>query len=269
MGGGTGLFWFVVLVLPAIVGGIVALAKPPEFVTWINENSAWWSNHYATVKAREGVIAGLWSCLIWGVHKLHQWTASIEDDAVRAGVRFALFFCVASLSVVIIASLLYLAFVIALIAIGIWILAKIFGDENKPSYDEDDEPARPAAARKGRSHRRKDWLGNEYTEHLDENGRPAGRSDVKKNWLGKSYVETQDANGDVVETSRREKDWLGNEYVAHRNADGETTGESRDRQDWLGADYVEHRDAEGGERGRSRKQEDWLGNPYTEHEPRE
>lgn len=270
MGGGTGLFWFVVLIVPAMVGGVVALAKPPEFVAWINDKSSWWSDHYSAVKDREGLIAGLWGALIWGIHKLHQWTAQIEDDAVRAGTRFALFFCVATVSLIVIASLLYLAFILLVIVVGFWVLAQIFGDGNQGRREyEDDEPLRPSTSRKGRSRRRTDWLGNEYVEHLAEDGSRVGRSETKKDWLGNRYVETRNAEGDVVETSRREKNWLGDEFVEHRNAAGDKTGESRDRQDWLGNDYVEHRDAEGTERGRSRRQKDWLGDPYTEHEPRD
>jgi hypothetical protein len=274
MGGGTGLYWIIFLVLPALVGAVVALAKPPEFVAWINTTSAWWHNHYSVVKAKDGLIADLWGWLIWGVYKLHQGTEAIEDEAHRAGARFALFFFVASVSVIIIASLLYLAFILAVIAIGIWIFAAIFGDGDKSSPDEDyneREPRRrkPTAAREGRSVRREDWLGSEYTEHLDRDGRSAGRSEVKKDWLGNAYVETTNADGEVVETSSRGKDWLGADYVEHRNADGEKSGESRNSQDWLGNEYVEHRDADGIERGRSTKRSDWLGNDYTEHEPRE
>lgn len=273
MGGGSGLFLIIFLVLPAVVGTIVALAKPPEFVVWINKTSSWWHDHYAAVKAKDGLIVGLWAWLIWGIHKLHQWTESIQDEAIRAGARFGLFFCVAGLSVIIIASLLYIAFVLLVIAVGFWIFSAVFGDSSTSRDWEDEEDRRPRrkpmAAREGRSVRRTDWLGNPYTEHLDEDGRRVGRSEAKKDWLGNAYIETRNSDGEIVETSRREKDWLGNDYVQHRDSEGDKSGQSRASQDWLGNDYVEHRDADGNERGRSRKRQDWLGNDYTEHEPKD
>lgn len=270
MGGGIGLFWVILLVLSAGTGIFVAVAKPPEFVAWINDKSGWWNHHYASVKEKDGLIAGTWAALIWGVHKLHQGTESIADEANRAGTRFALFFCVVSVSLIVIASLIYLAIVIAMIVMGFWVLSKMFGDGDEPT-EEEPERRRTVAktARDGRSRQRTDWLGNKYTEHLDEDGRRAGRSEMKKDWLGNAYVETRNADGDIVETSRDRTDWLGGEYVEHRDADGDKSGESRDKQDWLGEDYVEHRDAEGVERGRSRERSDWLGNDYTEHESNE
>jgi hypothetical protein len=271
--GGTGLFWILCLFLPGTIGLVVALAKPPEFVAWINEKSEWWDSHYAAMQSRGGLLAGFWSVLIWGVHKLHRLTASIDDEAARAGVRFGLFFCVGSLSVIIIASLVYIAVGLALIAAGLWVFAKFLelGGVTSKSDDEEDEVRSrvPRSARAGRSRRRTDWLGNPYTEHLDEEGNRDGRTESKKDWLGNRYAETRNADGEVVERSRRRTDWLGRDYVEHRDEEGDKTGESRARQDWLGNDYTEHRDADGEERGRSRGRTDWLGNDYTEHEPRD
>ncbi|HEY5722208.1 MAG TPA: hypothetical protein VIT45_07785 [Allosphingosinicella sp.] len=273
MGGGIGSLWIIMLFLFAGAGIFVALAKPPEFVAWINDKSDWWDRHYASMKEKEGFIAGTWAAMIWGIHKLHQGTASIDDEAIRAGTRFALFFCVASVSLIVVASLIYLAIVIALLIIGFWILGMVFGDDKKQRDEEYEkepyQPRRPRAARAGRSRQREDWLGNKYTEHLDEDGSTIGRSEAKKDWLGNPYVETTNADGEVVETSRGRKDWLGNPYVEHRDAEDEKSGESRAEEDWLGNPFVEHRDEDGAESGRSRKKQDWLGNDYVEHEPKE
>lgn len=267
MGGGSGILWLLFLILPTIAGIFIGIVKPPEAVAWINDASAWWERHYSSVKARGGfIIGGLWRALIWGFHTLHRATEPVADEAVRAGMRVALFFFIGGVSLFVIASLIYLAVVLAMILIGFWILGKFLGWETSNGDPGRDYPA-PRASRKGTSRRRQDWLGDEYVEHLDENGRPVGRSDVRKDWLGDAYVERRNAEGEVVETSRGREDWLGDEYTEHRGVDGERTGESRDRKDWLGDDYVEHRDADNEVAGRSTRRRDWLGDPYTEHEP--
>jgi hypothetical protein len=258
----------ILLILPVVAGVIIAKVNSPETVAWVNNASAWWDRRYCAAKARGGgLFLGLWRALIWGFHKLHGATEGVADEAIRAGTRTASFFYIGGLSVLVIATVIYVAVVIALILFGLWVLFKIFGSDDSDSgsrgYTE------PRSARGGTSRRRKGWLGDEYVEHLDEDGRPAGRSEVKKDWLGDEYVERRNADGDIVETSRDRKDWLGDDYVEHRDADGRRTGASRDRKDWLGDDYVEHRDKENRETGRSKRRRDWLGGSYTEHEPRD
>ena len=268
MGSGSALIKVALLILPIIGGLFVAVQKPAEFVAWINSASAWWDRHYSAVKAKGGfIVGGVWRALIWGFHKLHGWTEGVEDEALRAGIRLALFFYIGGLSLIIIASAIYVAVVLALIAVGLWILGMVLGGESDSSSGM--SYTSPSASQRGRSRRRKDWLGEEYVEHSDDSGEVVGRSRVKKDWLGDTYVERRNADGDIEETTRARTDWLGDEYVEHRNADGERVGESRSRQDWLGDEYVEHRDADGVERSRSTQRRDWLGDQYTEHEPRE
>lgn len=274
---GSALFWIVFLVLPASAGLAISLVKPPEFVAWINHASEWWHKHYEASKAKDGIIAGVWSAVIWGAHKIHQWTSDVEDEANRAGIRFGLFFCVTAASLILIASLIYLVVAIGLIVAGLWVVARVLEDEDaarRRRQRREEELLRerrdsPQAARDGRSRSKTDWLGREYTEHRDKDGRLTGRSELKKDWLGNSYVETKDADGQVVETSRAREDWLGRSYVEHRDDEGDRTGESRNREKWFGGDYVEHRDADGVETGRSEKGTDWLGNDYVEHERRD
>jgi hypothetical protein len=258
----------ILLLLPAVAGIVVILAKPEGFVSWVNDASAGWDRRYVAAKAREGLLNGVWRALIWGFHKLHQWTEGIDDDATRAGVRTASFFYVGALTLSVIATAIYLVIIVVLIVVGLWILAAVLGGESNRAEDSY-ERVMPTRARRGTSRQRRDWMGHDYEEHLDGEGRPAGRSDVSTDWLGNTHVERRDADGEVVETSHHQKDWLGNDFVEHRGADGEATGESRDRKDWLGNDYVEHTDADNQEAGRSTQRRDWLGNSYTEHEPKD
>jgi len=258
-------------ILPLGGGIYVAMAKPGDAVEWINSKSAWWESSYEAAKAKEGFFAGLWRWLIWGVHKLHRFTEDVEDSAVRAGLRLALFFYILALSIFILASLIYLAIVIALIVLGFWILAKVVGSESdsteRSTYVE--RHPEPRAARGGRSRQRKDFWGNDYTEHRDEDGNLVGTSRVKKDFWGNTFVERRDVEGDVEETSRARKDFWGNDFTEHRDADGDKSGESRDRKDFWDNDYVEHRNEEDDEVARSRPRKDFWGNDYVEHEPKE
>jgi len=263
-----GLFLILCVGIPALVGTYVCFAKPIEFAGWINNASAGVHHHYQAVSSKDSIFANIWAAVIWAPHKIHGWTDSIEDEATRAGVRFGSFFFAVGMSLIVIASLLYVALVIAVLIVGIWFLSRFFADGTRPER-YDDEPPMPASARRGRSRERTDWLGNPYTEHLDEDGSRRGKSVVKKDWLGNSYVETTNVDGETVETSRARKDWLGNDYVEHRNSSDEIVGESREREDWLGNPYTEHRDSQREERGRSRSRTDWLGKDYTEHEPKD
>jgi hypothetical protein len=264
-------FWVVFVVLPGVTGIVVAVTKPVEFVLWINATSERVNDHYASVARRDGFLIGvLWRSIIWGVHKLHIWTVPVEDPAVRAGLRLALFCAILAVSVLVIGALIYVAVVLTLIVVAMIVLGKLLGQESSRNRDDEDEPRRvPFARRSGRSRRAKDFWGSEYTEHLDNDGRAVGRSERKKDFFGNTYTETRDADGEVVETSRRKKDFFGNEYTEHRDAEDEKAGESRSRKDFFGNDYVEHRDPDGDETARSRPRRDFFGNDFIEHEPRD
>ena len=172
----------ILLILPIIAGVVVAKVKSPETVAWVNNSSAWWDRRYCAAKARGGgSFLGLWRALIWGFHKLHRATEGVADEAIRAGTRAALFFYIGGLSVLVIATAIYIAVVVALIIFGLWVLFKIFGADD--SGDRSSGYSEPRGARRGTSRRRKGWLGDEYVEHLDEDGgRLAGRRSGRAGW---------------------------------------------------------------------------------------
>jgi hypothetical protein len=256
--------------IPIALGIIIAAAKPEGAVAWINERSAAVTLYYEGLRPKWTITYG-WKAIVWCFHKLDKLTTGIVNDVYRAAVRACLFFYLAAFCAYATLVVIYIVVAIVIIVVGIWLLSLIFGSGSGSNYSQPirvlRQQARPMAARTGTSRQEKDWLGNEYVEHRDENGEIVARSTIEKDWLGNEYVETRNADGEVIETSRSEKDWLGDEYEDHRNVDGERIGTSRDRTDWLGDEYVEHQD-EGGDRvGESRKRRDWMGDPYTEHKP--
>lgn len=268
MGSGNGfnvLAWLLWLG-PLVAGLVLAFAKPPQAIAFVHRASGWWDSQYLAAKAKGGLFVGfLWRWLIWGFHKLHNWTLGISDDAVRAAVRATLFFYIAGLSLFLMASAIYLALVVAAIIVGFWLFGKFMqagglANENPGSRSSTAD----TGFTPGKSRERKDFWGKDYTEHVNEDGDVVATSREKKDFWGNGYSEQRSPDGEVLRTSRETEDWLGDPFTEHRDAEGNRAGTSRDKKDWLGDDYVEHRDAEGEEVGRTVDREDWLGGAYKE-----
>jgi len=273
MGSSASLLWPMFWILPAIAGLVLGLAKPPEAVSWVNNASAWWSRRYLAAKAKGGLfVGGLWRWLIWGFHKLHGWTEAIEDAAIRAGVRAALFFYVGGLSLFVIASAIYLAVVLALIVFGFWVLGKFLNSENEGSAAPSPRYRRPAKAHVAgatSSRAKKDFWGNDYTEHRGRDGEVVATSADRKDMWGNEYVETRGRDGEVLQTSASREGFFGGQYTETRNAEGNVAHTSADRKGLLGEEYTEHLNADGDEIARSRDRTGWLGDDYVEHDKKE
>jgi len=117
----------------------------------------------------------------------------------------------------------------------------------------------------GTSVQKKDWFGDDYTEHQDGGGNVTGRSEEKTDWFGDDYIEHQDGDGNVTGRSEEKTDWFGDDYTEHQDGDGNETGRSEEKTDWFGDDYTEHQDGDGNVTGRSEEKTDWFGDDYTEH----
>lgn len=118
--------------------------------------------------------------------------------------------------------------------------------------------------KRGRSEKKKDWLGNEYIQHYDAKGNKTGRSERKQDWLGNKHTQHYDSKGNKTGRSEKKEDWLGNKYTQKYNAKGEKSGRSEKKEGWLGDKYTQHYDSKGNKTDRSERKQDWLGNRYTE-----
>ncbi len=268
-GRGSDVLIWMLWLAPLVAGLVLSFAKPPQAVAFIHRASEWWDAQYLAAKARGGLFVGfIWRWLIWGFHKLHQWTSGITDDAVRAAVRATLFFYVAGLSLFLMASAIYLALVIAFIVAGFWLLGK-FLQAGGVDTGASDTRTTGTGFKPGQSRERKEMWGDRYTEHTNKDGDVVARSRDKKDMWGNTYSEQRSRDGEVIQTSRETKDWLGERFIEHRDGEGNVVGTSRDKKDWLGDDYVEHRNEEGDEVGRSTDRKDWLGDSYKETKPKD
>ena len=218
---------------PLVAALIIAFAQPAGAVAWINSTSAGWERRYQAVR-RGGIFRRVWRALLWVLHKLHGATEGIVDEAHRAAVRLVSFFYAAGLALFVLGTMIYIALMLAMLAIGLWIVGAVLG------VDTPSPRIRRSHSDEGRSRQRKDWMGNDYTEYVDRDGTKTGEGRERKDWAGNSYTERTDADGNTEGTSRTRTDWAGNDYTEHVDSDGNKTGESRDRKDWAGNDYTEH-----------------------------
>lgn len=114
----------------------------------------------------------------------------------------------------------------------------------------------------GESRNQKDFWGNEYVEHRDDDGKFVGESREERTWLGRDYVETRHADGTVSKTYR-EKGLFGDEYLETIDADG---GKSitREERGLFGDRYLETTHPDGSVT-RSDERVDFWGKPYMKH----
>jgi hypothetical protein len=120
------------------------------------------------------------------------------------------------------------------------------------------------ANKKGRSEKKKDWLGRDYVQHYDSKGSKSGRSERKETWLGKKYTQHYDAKGEKRGQSEKKETWLGKKYTQKYDAKGEKSGRSENKETWLGKKYTQHYDSKGNKTDWSENKETWLGGRYRQ-----
>jgi hypothetical protein len=120
------------------------------------------------------------------------------------------------------------------------------------------------AKKKGRSEKKKDWLGRPYIQHYDANNNESGRSERKKTVWGKNYTQHYDSNDDKRGRSERKETLLGRSYTQKYNLQGEKSGTSEKKNTLLGKTYTQHYDSEGNQTDRSERKQTWFGKQYIE-----
>lgn len=153
------LLTILVFLSPAIVGAIIAFAKPAPVVVWTSQFGQWAIRKHRVSAEKTGVLTKwAWRPFLWGLEKIDLWTKTIEGEFVRAGVRVGSY-------TYYIAVVLYLAYwailtavavviVVALVLLALWIIGLVLGGaEGRGS---------------GYSEKRTGFFGNQYTQHYDE-----------------------------------------------------------------------------------------------------
>ena len=118
--------------------------------------------------------------------------------------------------------------------------------------------------RRGKSEKKKGWLGNTYIQHYNSEGKKSGKSEFKTDWMGSSYTQHYDGKGNKTGKSRHKKDWTGSDYTQKYNSRAEKSGTSRNTTGWFGNKYTQHYDQNGNKTDVSERKTSWIGNKYTE-----
>ena len=92
----------------------------------------------------------------------------------------------------------------------------------------------------GTSEKKRDFWGEEYVQHYDDQHRMIGISRVKKDLFGEEYIQHYDENNNMTGTSRDKTDFWGDHYVQHYDENNNMTGTSREKTDFFGNHYVRH-----------------------------
>lgn len=86
----------------------------------------------------------------------------------------------------------------------------------------------------GRSEQRKDFWGDEYTAHLDDDGNEVGRSEEKTDFFGDKYTQHYNNDGDEIGRSEERTDFFNDPYTQHYDRDGDKAGHSEPQKDFSG-----------------------------------
>lgn len=116
--------------------------------------------------------------------------------------------------------------------------------------------------KRGKSEKKTDWLGREYLQHYNSDGKKSGRSERKETFFGKKYTQHYDEKGESRWKSEQKETWLGNKYTQKYNTKGEKNGRSEKKEGWIGNKYTQHYDPQGNKTDRTEKKEGWFGNKY-------
>jgi hypothetical protein len=119
-------------------------------------------------------------------------------------------------------------------------------------------------AKKGRSEKKKDWLGREYIQHYDAQDNKSGRSERKETFFGEKYTQHYDAADNKRGKSESNETWLGRQYTQKYDSKGEKSGTRQKKTTWLGQTYMQHYDSSGNETDRSEYKQTLFGKKYVE-----
>ena len=258
------ILFLLLLASPLLFVALLWQVKWQPAVTAADSVGSWIERRAAKASERTGYfVAFVERPTLWCARKLFEFTSTMSDQFLKAGVQLAL-------CLYLIGFVLFLAYVItvivitiAMIVFGFYVLGAVLESQSGTSQRNSSSGYTPRpsyAFSDGESRHREGFVGD-YTETLDSGGNVVAESRQRESFSG-TYTETRDAEGNVIAESRQSEGFLG-PYTETRDGDGNLVGESRQREGLLGA-FTETRNADGKVVAESREREGLLG-PYTEH----
>lgn len=197
---------------------------------------------------------------------------ALAGDRVRKHVTSGISVIIQLYTVLLVAFITYVVVIVVVVIVltiaAIWIGLVLLGNALSDS-DRSPAPVTHTRSQRSTTRSKKDFWGEDYAEHRDDDGRVVAKTREKRDFWGQPYAETRNRDGDVTERTRDRKDFWGDDFGEHRDSDGRVVGRTREKADFWGESYQERRDAEGKVESTSREKKDFWGEPYTERKPKE
>ena len=253
----SGGFVLSLILLPVVLGALVALARPDPVPGWMARFIGW--SAMKRDRAREkGTFLAKWFFrpfygLLCGSNSA---TASIKEPYLRAGSTLALQFFALYLA-------LFVAYAAIMVVIGIAIIVFVFWIISLMLSEGFSSGSRGYS---GRSETRETLFGRKYTQHLDSSGNKTGYTEQRTGLFGNQYQQHFSQDGEKTGRTDAREGLFGNQYQQHSDADGSKAGYSENKESLFGSRYVQDYDQDGEKTGRSEVREDLLGRKYVAHE---
>lgn len=215
------IFSWLVLSLPLLLAALVWQLKSRHAVAASDKLGGWVDRREAKAREKSGYFANfVEQPFMWCSRKLFEFTSSIADQFLRAGVRLALWVYLFGL-------VLFLAYAVTMFVLGLALVVGLFYLLGAVLGGDKDESQSSSSGSSGYVPR---------PSYAFAEGESRGRKD----FFGDEYAETRDADGKVIAETRNRKDFFGDKYAETRDADGNVVGESRERDGFLGP-YTDHK----------------------------
>ena len=115
-----------------------------------------------------------------------------------------------------------------------------------------------------RSETRKNFWGNEYVVHLDDDGNETGRSYTEEKLFGGEVTKNLDSDGNLQSTSEREKTLFGEDRTVTRSKAGDVESITTKETPLFGEEHLVTKDRDGNVKSRTYNREGFFGNKYRE-----
>jgi hypothetical protein len=276
-----GGFVMSLILLPIVLGALVALARPDPVPGWMARFTGWSARKRDRARDKGTFLANWFFRPFYALLcASNSVTAPIKEPYLRAGSTQALQFFALYLALLVAYAAIMVVIAITVIVIVLWIFSLILSEgfssgsssrafshvSSRRSRDDQDSDYAQSRNRSGYTKPATGIFGNKYQQHHNKDGTNAGYSEQQKGIFGNQYTQHYSGDGSKTGYSESQKGIFGNKYTQHHDQDATNAGYSERQKGIFGNEYVQHYDQQGKKTGRSEVRKDIFGNEYVKHE---
>ena len=255
--GTPGGFVFSIVLLPIVLGALVAVARPDPVPGWIARFIAW-SAMKRRLATEKGSFPAKWFFrpfygLLCSSSSI---TSSIREPYLCAGATLALQFFAVYVALFAVYAAIMVVIAVAVILFVFWFISLMLSEGFSSG----------SRRYSGRSETRETLFGRKYTQHFDSSGEKAGYTEQRAGLFGNQYQQHFSQDGEKTGRTDARESLFGNKYQQHYDGDGSKAGYSENKEGLLGNRYVQEYDQDGEKTRRSELREHLLGGKYVAHE---